>query len=69
FFDSLFNIFHIWVKPELRQICWSHLLRDFQAMAERTGASQEIGTALLKRSYRLNDRVQAAVFAVRNHLL
>jgi hypothetical protein len=38
-------------------------------MAERTGASQEIGTALLKRSYRLNDRVQAAVFAVRNHLL
>jgi hypothetical protein len=42
-----------WVKPELRQICWSHLLRDFQAMAERTGASQEIGTALLERSYRL----------------
>lgn len=42
-----------WVKPELRQICWSHLLRDFQAIAERTGASQEIGTALLKRSYRL----------------
>jgi transposase len=42
-----------WVKPELRQICWSHLLRDFQAMAERAGASQEIGTALLERSYRL----------------
>lgn len=42
-----------WVKPELRQICWSHLLRDFQAMSERTGVSQEIGTALLKRSYRL----------------
>ena len=42
-----------WVKPELRQICWSHLLRDFQAIAERTGASREIGTALLERSYRL----------------
>ena len=42
-----------WVKPELRQVCWSHLLRDFQAMSERTGASQEIGTALLERSYRL----------------
>ena len=42
-----------WVKPELRQLCWSHLLRDFQAMAERTGASQEIGTALLERGYRL----------------
>jgi len=40
-----------WVKPELRQVCWSHLLRDFQAMSERTGASQEIGTALLERSY------------------
>jgi transposase len=42
-----------WVKTELRQLCWSHLLRDFQAMAERTGASQEIGTALLERGYRL----------------
>lgn len=42
-----------WVKPELRQLCWSHLLRDFQAMAERPGASQEIGTALLERGYRL----------------
>lgn len=42
-----------WVKAELRQICWSHLLRDFQAMSERTGASQEIGAALLERSYRL----------------
>jgi len=42
-----------WVKPELRQLCWSHLLRDFQAMAERPGASQEIGTALLARGYRL----------------
>jgi transposase len=42
-----------WVKAEFRQICWSHLLRDFQAMSERTGASQEIGAALLERSYRL----------------
>ena len=42
-----------WVKTELRQLCWSHLLRDFQAMAERSGASQEIGTALLAKGYRL----------------
>jgi transposase len=42
-----------WVKTELRQLCWSHLLRDFQAMAERPGASQEIGTALLERGHRL----------------
>jgi len=42
-----------WVKTELRQLCWSHLLRDFQAMVERSGASQEIGTALLAKGYRL----------------
>jgi len=42
-----------WVKTQWRQLCWSHLLRDFQAMAERTGVSQDIGEALLDRGYRL----------------
>jgi hypothetical protein len=42
-----------WVDVEKRQLCWSHLLRDFQAMAERTGASNETGEALLARGYRL----------------
>jgi len=42
-----------WVDPHQRQVCWAHLLRDFQAMAERPGASQEIGEALLCRGYRL----------------
>jgi transposase len=42
-----------WVKTELRQLCWSHLIRDFQAMAERSGASEEIGKALLAKAYRL----------------
>jgi hypothetical protein len=42
-----------WVKTELRQLCWSHLLRDFQAISERPGVSQEIGKALLARGYRL----------------
>jgi transposase len=42
-----------WVDVEKRQVCWSHLLRDFQAMAERQGASKEIGEALLARGYRL----------------
>jgi hypothetical protein len=42
-----------WVKTELRQLCWSHLLRDFQAISERTGVSKEIGQGLLVRGYRL----------------
>jgi transposase len=42
-----------WVKTGLRQLCWSHLLRDFQAISERSGVSQEIGLALLARGYRL----------------
>lgn len=42
-----------WVETEKRQLCWSHLLRDFQAMADRKGASKETGEALLARGYRL----------------
>jgi transposase len=42
-----------WVNTDLRQLCWSHLLRDFQAISERSGVSQEIGLALLARGYRL----------------
>jgi transposase len=33
-----------------RQLCWSHLRRDFQAFAEREGRSQRIGEALLFKS-------------------
>jgi transposase len=35
------------------QVCWAHLKRDLTAMAERSGVSQTIGTALLKRQQRL----------------
>jgi transposase len=42
-----------WLDPKKRQLCWAHLLRDVQAMAERCGASREIGDALLGRGYRL----------------
>jgi Transposase IS66 family len=28
-----------WLENDHRQVCWAHLLRDFQAMAERSGAS------------------------------
>jgi transposase len=33
-----------------RQICWSHLLRDFQAMIDRGGPGQEVGDALLEHA-------------------
>jgi hypothetical protein len=33
---------------EQRQLCWSHLIRDLSAMAERSGVSGEIGHALLE---------------------
>ena len=38
-----------WLAQRRRQVCWAHLARDFQAMAERGGESQEIGEALLKQ--------------------
>jgi transposase len=34
---------------EHRQLCWAHLKRDFTRMAERTGVSGELGTALLEQ--------------------
>lgn len=33
-----------------RQVCWAHLLRDFEAMSERGGRSQEIGEALREQA-------------------
>jgi transposase len=39
-----------WLAWQRRQICWAHLVRDFQAMAERGGDSQETGQALLGQS-------------------
>jgi transposase len=42
-----------WLEVEHRQVCWAHLKRDFTAMAERSGVSQVIGEALLKRQQRL----------------
>jgi transposase len=34
-----------------RQICWSHLLRDFQAMIDRGGPGQAVGEALLEHAH------------------
>jgi transposase len=42
-----------WLEVEQRQVCWAHLKRDLTAIAERSGVSQTIGEALLKRQQRL----------------
>ena len=40
-----------WVDVQQRQVCWAHLLRDFQRMAERAGAAGHIGARLLGAGY------------------
>jgi transposase len=35
-----------WLDPSQRQLCWSHLLRDFQKILERGGDSDRIGVNL-----------------------
>jgi len=42
-----------WVDESHRQLCWAHIKRDLTAMSERTGVSQDIGFALLRRQKRL----------------
>jgi transposase len=39
-----------WLSTLLRQLCWAHLLRDFQAFLERGGESQQIGEAILTQA-------------------
>jgi transposase len=38
-----------WLAGQRRQVCRAHLARDFQAIVERGGESQEIGEGLLKQ--------------------
>jgi transposase len=42
-----------WIAAASRQICWSHLRRDFQAMIDRGDAAEPIGKKLLRLSDRL----------------
>ena len=42
-----------WYPLARRQVCWAHLIRDFQKIAERGGASQPIGEGLLAQARRL----------------
>jgi transposase len=42
-----------WYPVRWRQLCWSHLLRDFEAIRGRGGASEEIGDALLAQAHQM----------------
>lgn len=42
-----------WYPVRWRQVCWSHLLRDFEAIRGRGGASEEIGAALLAKAHQM----------------
>ncbi|MTJ48710.1 hypothetical protein [Dolichospermum sp. UHCC 0259] len=35
------------------QLCWAHFKRDFIKISERSGVSQQIGTALLEQQEKL----------------
>jgi transposase len=42
-----------WYDPDLRQVCWSHLTRDFQGFIDRGGEGARIGRALMKERNRM----------------
>ena len=42
-----------WWPLERRQLCWAHLIREFQKIAERGGESKPIGEGLLAQARRL----------------
>jgi transposase len=42
-----------WYPVRWRQLCWAHLLRDFEAMRDRGGCSREIGDALLAQAHQM----------------
>jgi transposase len=42
-----------WVDVRLRQICWSHLLRDFQSWVDGGGAGKVLGVDLLREARRM----------------
>lgn len=47
-----YSAYSFW-RPWMRQVCWSHLIRDFVAIAERGGTSTRIGDDLLAEAKRL----------------
>lgn len=53
---------YTWVDPTRRQVCWSHLQRDFQALVDWGGAARPVGLAALG----LVERLFAAWHAARD---
>jgi transposase len=47
-----YSAYH-WYPVRWRQVCWAHLLRDFEAMRDRGGCSEEIGDALLGQAHQM----------------
>ena len=47
-----YSAYH-WYPVRWRQVCWAHLLRDFEAMRGRGGRSEEIGDALLAQAHQM----------------
>jgi transposase len=39
---------YVWFSDEQHQVCWAHLMRNFEGLAERGGWAKEIGDALLE---------------------
>jgi len=39
-----------WISVHLRQLCWSHLMRDFKGMVDRGGGGSRIGRKLLDQA-------------------
>ena len=44
---------YAWVKAARRQLCWSHLIRDFQGFVDRADAGSKHGAALLELSVKM----------------
>jgi transposase len=42
-----------WLSVWNRQICWSHLIRDFQSWVDGGGVGQELGEALLLQTHKM----------------
>ena len=42
-----------WYPVRWRQLCWAHLLRDFEAIRGRGGSSEALGDALLVQAYQM----------------
>ena len=42
-----------WVDVSRRQLCWAHLKREFQKIADRSGAARQVGRDLMAQEKKL----------------